>query len=247
MNEEKKPSGEIVLRGRFAKWFDNFWYHYKWHTIGIAVALIIVLVCTLSMCSREEEDLTLVYAGPTVLSMSELEQISSVMGTVMPYDFDENGEKHTAWMTYQIYSKEQIQELASKKDEDGKPLVSVNQSYNSDQYNTYGQYLMTGETSVYLLDPWLYEELRGEDRLMPLSEVPGGAVYASSTDGYGVRLGDTALYEEYGVMQLLPADTVICLMRPYEGTPWAKSSDEEAYQFECDMFRAIVTFTAEDE
>ena len=240
------PTGEIVVRGRFAAWLDNFWYHYKWHVIGIVAAVLVLAIGIGSVVAREEEDLTLVYAGPTVLSMEELEQISAVVENLLPADFDENGEKHVAWMTYQIYSKEQMQALSAQKDENGRPLRTVDASFNTSEYNTYGNYLLTGETSVYFLDPWLYEELRSADRLMSLSEVLG-VVPESAVDEYGVRLGETDLYEAYGVMRLLPADTVICLMKPYKGAPGSRSADEEAYQFECDTFRALVTFANEDE
>lgn len=242
MNDQKNPNGEIVLQGRFAKWFENFWYHYKWLTIGIAVALVIVLVCVLQTCSRKKEDLIMTYAGPVVLSMGELEDVSAVLGAVMPYDFDENGEKCVAWTTYQIYSEEQIGAEA-ETDENGQTQVFIDRSFNSDQYKTYSSYLKTGETSIFLLDPWLYEELAATDHLMPLSEVldeiPEGAVGTC-----GVRLGDTDLYEKYAVLRRLPADTVICLMKQYV---IGKSSDDEAYRFECDMFRAIVTYENQEQ
>ena len=241
--EEKLEGGEIVVQSGFAKWFDNFWYHYKWHAIGALVAILVLLVGTLSMCSRKKEDMTLVYAGPVVLSISELEQISAVIEELMPYDIDNDGEKETAWMAYQIYSEAQIKALLEEKDAEGKPVNNVNRSYNVEQYKTYGDYLMTGASSVYLLDPWLYAELLEADRLAPLP----ATVSQKGTDGYGVRLGDTDLYESYGVLQLLPADTMICLMRPFEGTPWAKSNDKEQYQFEKDVFVNMVSFANKDD
>ncbi len=242
MRDEKQPEREIVIKSKAHSWWENFWYHYKWPTIGIAAALIILLVCTLQTCSREKEDVVIVYAGPVYLSSSELSQVSALMDKVVPYDFDENGQAHAAINTYHIYSEEQIKEITAETDESGqKPYVDV--SRNSDQYSAYGNYLKTGASSVYLLDPWLYESLRGSDRLRSLQEVfgemPEGAI-----DEYGIRLGDTRLYREYGVLQLLPEDTVICLMRPYV---IGQSSNEDVYRFETDMFKAIVTYTKDEE
>ena len=102
--------------------------------------------------------------------------------------------------------------------------------------------LKTGESSVLLLDPWLYEQLKNEDRLRPLSEVDA-SLAARTEDGYGVRLGDTALYQTFGVYQVLPEDTVICLMRPYV---IGRSSKAEAYRFEVDTFLALVGESAEE-
>lgn len=239
-HEEKQAAGEIVLRGRFTAWLDNFWYHYKWPVIGIAVAVVILLICTLQTCSKEREDIRIVYAGPTAFTSSELEQFSTVMDAVMPYDSNGDEQQHTAWTTYMIYSKEQIEEILAQPSADGEKNY-VDRSFNSDQYSTYNSFLKTGETSIYFLDPWLYEELRTTGHLAPLSDVLDG-VPEGALDEYGVRLGDTGLYRKYKALHVLPEDTVICLMRQYV---IGKSSDDEAYRFECDMFRAIVTVKKE--
>lgn len=234
--EEKRDAGEIVLQGRFAAWLDNFWYHHKWAVIGIAAAAVVLLVCVLQTCSKETEDIRLVYAGPVAFTSSELEQISAVMDAVMPYDANEDGNLHTAWTTYMIYSEEQIKEILSQTTAEGISNY-VDRSFNSDQYSTYNSFLKTGETSIYFLDPWLYEELRTTRHLSLLSDVldgiPDGAI-----DEYGVRLGDTGLYQKYKALRVLPEDTVICFMRQYV---IGKSSDDENYRFECEMFRAILT------
>ena len=68
--------------------------------------------------------------------------------------------------------------------------------------------------------------------------VPDGAV-----DEYGVRLGDTEIYKYYQVLQVLPEDTIVCLLYPYV---YGQSSNEEFYQNTKEMFKAIVTFEAFD-
>jgi len=40
---EKIEAGEIVVENRFLRWLDNFWYHYKWHTIIISFFVIMAL------------------------------------------------------------------------------------------------------------------------------------------------------------------------------------------------------------
>jgi hypothetical protein len=104
---------------------------------------------------------------------------------------------------------------------------------------SYQTYTKTGESAIYLLDPWLYESLRDDpnEPLQKLSNVLNGTPKGALEDGYGVRLGDTALYQEYEVLQVLPADTVICLSRPYA---MGKSSKKEHYRHETEMFAALV-------
>ena len=78
----------------------------------------------------------LTYAGPCVLSLSELDQVSSVMESVMPYDGDGNGEKHVAWMIYEIHSKEQILAIEAQKDANS-DAGYVDRGYNTEQYQNY--------------------------------------------------------------------------------------------------------------
>ncbi len=242
MNEEKRSECDIVVQGKFAKWFDNFWYHYKWATIGIAAAMMILVICIAQSCSKEDRDIMIVYAGPNTLSVAEEEQLGKLMSTLLPRDLDGNGEAVAHLNTYQIYSAEQILAIEAQTDSDGKPL-SVDRSRNSSNYKAYSDYFQTGESSVCFLDPWLYEQMAEAESLRPLSdvlsEVPQGAL-----DEYGVRLGDTELYQEYDILKLLPEDTVICLVRPYF---IGRSSDEKLYQFEVDTFCSIVTYTKEGE
>ena len=236
MNEEKKPEGKIVLQGKTFSWLENFWYHYKWVTIGVAFAVIVLLVCILQICSKEKQDTIVVYAGPTYLSTSQTEQLTLALQTVVPRDFDGDGEKNLAMSLYEIYSEEQIRAIHSAGEK------RIDTSRNSDQYQLYTTYQQTGESSIYLLDPWLYQSM-DKNYLCPIAEAVGEGIAAKSADGYGVRLGDTALYEEYAVLRLLPEDTVICLMRPLV---WGASSDEDAYAFEQEMFAAMIPSRGEE-
>ena len=231
--EQKLDSDGIAIRGGFLKWLDNYWYHYKWLTIGIAFALIVLIVCTVQTCSKEKSDIVLLYAGRNTLSGAEVEDICDALEAVCPEDFDGNGKVSFELSAYGILSEAQIKEQIEASNE-----VYIDRGYNSDQYDIYHNYTMTGESSVLFLDPWLYEELVSAGRLVSLDEALG---YTPETayGEYGVRLGDTALYEQYGVMRLLPEDTVICLLKPYVA---GKSSKEKYYAYEKKTFEEIVRF-----
>ena len=236
-NNAKKiqDNGIAVKKSGFALWLENFWYHYKWAFIGVVVATIILFVCIAQSCSQRKEDILIVYAGPAYMSQTELSSIAEVMSNAMPRDFDGNGDKFALIDAFQIYSEEQIKEIISETDSEGKSGY-VDRNANSNNFDQYNKYVLTGDSAVYLLDPSLYENLKNNDRLQKLSDVlshtPEGAI-----DEYGVRLGDTALYSEYGVLKVLPEDTVICLARP---NVMGKSSKEKYYIREKEMFAAIV-------
>lgn len=241
MNEEKRSEREIAIEGKAYRWFDNFWYHYKWIAIGVLAALIILIVCIAQSCSKEDEDVLIVYAGADYLSTTQVQQLADAMSYLLPSDYDKNGKKVALMNMYQILSEEQVREIEAQTDVDGTPR-QVDRSRNSSLYSTYTNYLQTGSSSVYLLDPWLYAELKQGDRLRSLGEmfeeIPTGAI-----DEYGIRLGDTDLYEKYDVLKLLSEDTVICLMKPFV---IGRSSKEKAYQYEEDVFKALVTYKNEE-
>ena len=83
-NEEKINSGEIAVKGGFLGWLDNYWYHYKWPTIG-GLFLIVVLIVGLTQCiSKEDEDLVVLYAGRTQFSVGEANAICEVLEAISP-------------------------------------------------------------------------------------------------------------------------------------------------------------------
>ena len=50
------------------KWLENYWYHYKWHTLIVAFFVIMLTVMGVQMCSREDNDIYIIYAGPELIS-----------------------------------------------------------------------------------------------------------------------------------------------------------------------------------
>ena len=237
MNTEKEISqGISIEKSGFLKWLDNYWFHYKWPTIGIAFALIVVLICTIQSCSKEKEDITILYAGTYQMVAEDFNVVNNILDNTLPKDYDGNGKKSVVINRFQIYSKEQIEKITAETDAYGVHGF-VDTNYNSSQYDAYSTYILTGESSVLLLDPWLYEALRdnGNGVLMKLEDV-FDELPEKTVDGYGIRLGDTELYREYAGLRVLPADTVICLMRPIMG---GKSYKEKNYIIEKEMFAAL--------
>ena len=35
------------------KWFENYWYHYKWRTLIVAFFAIIIVVCMVQMMQKK--------------------------------------------------------------------------------------------------------------------------------------------------------------------------------------------------
>lgn len=237
MENEKIHTQGIKPQGNFQRKLENYWYHYKWQTIAVLFFVIVFTICTLQMCSKDTEDATVLYAGPVQMSTSEIESFKNIIAQIMPEDFDGNGKKTVGVVDYQVYSEAQIKEIEEQTDEYG-VTGSVNRNYNSTNYENYSNYILTGETTVCFLDPFLYEKLKSADRLAKISDTIGYTP-SSSSDGYGVALKDTGMYRKYSVLSVLPENTVICILRSnFVG----KNSKEEAYARDVKLFASIIEF-----
>lgn len=238
--QDKIPAGDIKERSAFLKWLDNYWYHYKVPTVLTVIGLIVLLVCILQTCSVSGSyDMSVLYAGRAVMTQNEELSVSNALAAALPSDYNGDGKKNVELTAYGVMSEEQLRDLAAETHEDGS-RVYVDRAFYSKEYESYTSMMTTGEYSVCLLDPWLYEKMASAGRLKKLTDVftqlPDGAV-----GEYGVSLGSTALYKYYEVLQVLPEDTVICLMQPFV---IGKSSDAEYYAECITTFRTFVEFEA---
>lgn len=231
--------------GKLYRWFDNFWYHHKWATIAVLFVLIVVTVCVVQMCSRENEgDLSVVLAGPYGFTGEEngYDDVRACLSTYLPADYDESGEKKTDIVHYTIYSADQIAAL-TKQD------VTVNTATNAQNFSSFFDYLKLGESAILFLDPYLFGELaKNKGYLADLGENFGydvtdaAAVVYTDGDGrgavLGIKLSETALWRDNAAIRHLPEDTVVCLLKPFA---IGKNSKPQEYEKEVAYFKALLS------
>ena len=58
-NGDKTYTDGIQVESKFLKWFENYWYHYKWITIGVAILVAVILVCSIQAATKKREDIAL--------------------------------------------------------------------------------------------------------------------------------------------------------------------------------------------
>ena len=237
--------------GKLYRWLDNFWYHHKWAVIAALFITVVLLVCILQMCGREEKpDVTVAMAGPYSFTTDEagLTALKKCLATYLAEDLNGDGEKTVKVNYYSVYSEQEIAEEAVRVDEEGNPVgQEISTAQNTQEYNLFRQYLTTGDAAVLFLSPWLFEEY--STKSICLADVaphfgdtlPAGAEISVIEDGstrvYGVRLADTALWRENSAIRsVLPENTYICLMQP---GVLGNNSDVDAYNAAVAYFVAL--------
>jgi hypothetical protein len=241
--EDKLSGGEIAVGGSWRSKLDNFWFYHKWHVLVTAFVVFVVLVCLLQSRENKKDDVTLMFAGPYKLSATEVAALRTGLNDVMPEDFNGDGEKYAEMVMMQIFSDAQEAEIKATPDGEIPPYSGyIDPYYNDEQVTSFDNLIMAGEYSICILEPWLYERVKGAGGFRKLSEV-FGTVPEAAIDEYGVLLADTAFAKAYPVCESLPEGTVICLRG--KGVMSAivnkKRNDREYAESEA-MFRAIIQF-----
>lgn len=234
---EKLKQSEIKLgkRSNFGAWLENYWYHYKWHTLISAFFVIIILISFAQCMAGSRHDVVVTYCGPKGFLMAETEGAREVFNRILPEDFDGNGEKYVEFVRYQVYSQEELEADRLANGGEG----TINPVYNAQQLKTFDDFMRTGESSIYFISPYIYNHIKTRNNLRKISEVLD-AIPLQTHDEYAIRLGDLALYRSEPALALLPEDTLVCLAVPYA---IGSSADPDIYGRSVAMFREIVAST----
>lgn len=248
--EEKQAAGEIVVKNRFTVWIENFWYHHKGAVIVVGFFLLLGIVCFAQCSTRASGDLTVSFAGSYTLDGEERAAIVDVLESIAPQKADKSGTLTMLINDYSVYTEEELRAMCTDEKGEYSPAAFANaKQVNSDHLKTFGTYVMAGECAFWLVSDFVYKEQNLENLAVPLTELfdttPTSAVKEGAVGhGYAVRLGDTALYQYYDALKVLPADTLLVMPKPIYGNIFEPTIDEEKYEECLQMYRAIVEFRA---
>ena len=204
---EKLEAPEIRSDSKFLKWLDNYWYHYKWHTLIVAFFLLLLTVCLVQCAQKEEGDVGISVACNLTLTEAQSKALEDALGLAVASDYDQNGIKEAAVLLYSIFSEDQLRALYTAPDPiTGEPVFDSSgyqaaKQYNAERMENMQTYLMTGDCGVWFVSPYVYETMM-KDRL-PIVKT--------------VKLGETDFYRYYDALKVLPEDTIMVLIRPVMG------------------------------
>jgi len=172
---------------------ENYWYHYKWHTIIIGFILLAVIIATVQCASKPRYDMTILYAGPETLSGEQYDLLSSNLSTILGRDLNGDGKISVGWEEFFTV------------DEVGNGVQAFQAQQPRDAM------AVAGDLVLYFLAPNDYAQLSNLGVIAKLTDVFGAdGVPSIAADAYSLKLADTTAYQNMGGLNGLPDDTVIC-------------------------------------
>jgi len=261
MDNENKIPDEFKYSpdSETAKKFDNFWYYHKWKVIAAIFIVAVIAVCVYSCIQKPKTDITVLYAGPFGSYNESVPKINGELTSVMP---DSLGDDGAVMNVLEIYSAEQIQEIAEKEvadyleetkeqlsDEEINTLITRQKNSLSKLTMTNNQslssYLQVGNYSIYLLDPSIYEQYKSIGVFAKLSDIFGDNIPESAFSDDAIKLSETEFYKKSaGGISALPEDTLLCIrIAPvFSSGCGGKKAAKAEYEEAIEMFKAIVNY-----
>ena len=209
------------------KWFENFWYHYKWMTIIIVFFGIALSVCLVQCSEKSEYDMYTLYAGPLYIGGEQSSQLRDAINDYMEAD------KQNVCINSFVYVSEE------KKNEYKEGDAYVNQGINMQQTSDFFDFLYTASFNMLIVDSELYSSIRKDDILTPLSDISDIAV-ARSYDEYAIKLYDTSLPDKYAIFKSMPEDTLLCFRKNVLMQSLASKNNKNTYEYQKSIFKNII-------
>lgn len=242
-NEELPAGTKASADSPLRTWAENFFYHYKWHTIAAAIALFAIIICTAQTCSRVKYDFHVMYAGSEVISTSRTESDVSeherMLRAVKSFVGDRNndGVCNVNLLTLYLPSSEEIKELNASG-------AYVNEQTIKENEETLNQYMFYGDYYICILSERLFLKWGADANDTPFENVdaflPRDAKIADGEGDEGYRvLAGSAVYLSSTPLGDLPAfselgdDTVIAIRKN-------TSKDTEAYEYAKEAFTRML-------
>ena len=217
----------------FIQKLDNYWYHYKWHTLFGIFAFILAAVCITQCASQTEPDAMVMYVGKIKnVLVPEKDSRDATLEDIMKEDYNGDGEKHVQVFQLIIPIAETNGEY-SYTDAQAPTNLSERQRMHTE--------IATGSSVVYLLHPFIYEEVKELGVLRPLSEVLGYTP-EDATDEYGIAISELNASRMTN-LHYYPEDSILCIR--YERTKEANAitpDDPEYYKANENFFRDLVEY-----
>ncbi len=251
MENEELMNEELSEKSKFRLWLENFWYHYKLHTIAALFAIMVIAVFIFQICTRPVYDIYIMYAGgkPFPHNTSDNDTYSNILTSLqrVAIDYDADGEAKANFSTFYIPSKDELEQL--KNDGMADALAPTIKS-DTDSLNTN---MMLSEFYICLFSEELFlakdknQRPSDSDPVYPFADLSSytdkdkeGSYRYVDGSTRGIYLSSTDFYKMAGFCEL-PEDTVIAFR--IRSTVYSSDRDIEYYESCEQVLRNMLSYT----
>ena len=222
--------------------FENFWYHYKWHSIIALFLVIVILVCSLQFCSNTEYDAYILYAGEYQFERTSKDgDIPTYVGAMNAFkrvceDVSGDGEINVSFADLLCMTDAQ---RAEYREENG---VEPDTRLLYDDAQKLGNLMSTGNFFILFISPEVYEQYSNEDdvpRFEALKPYTAEGVEYEYYSEYAIKLSSLEFYNT-AYISSLPEDTLVCFRKI--GVLGNNSNVKENYNASKDVLRKIFAY-----
>ena len=245
MSKQKNTAGDIRVQSPLFKKLDNYWYHYKWHTVIALFLVAVILICSLQMCAKEEYDIEVLYAGDGKLNnkqaILDIEAAFSDLLTDQTGDGIVSVNLVSYWVDDDISLDTEVEGGLSPTD------ISYTLNYSMNNQKAYVDEVKAGNVSLFLVSPHLFHMVDDEAGFMRVTDLfPELKTYEDEVcvfdeDGkinrFGVVLSKTEFGQRAGLCDL-PEDTILCVRKPSAMKGWfGAEKAQAAHTLATDVFK----------
>ena len=240
--KDNSHSGGGVNGGTAAR-LENFWYHYKWHTIAAIFALFVIIVCTVQCATNTKYDIQVLYAGDHVFSRTSTDgsypeyiKMSSTLADFAD-DYDKNGETNVTFLDLCAVNKDEYDKMQSAP-----PLTRV-----QEDTTTLKQNMDSSQYYICFLSERLFRQYsEGENNEGRFAKIAGYTVNGREYDyvsEYGIRLSSLDIKDLPGFAGLDAENTIVCI-RNVDVTSmiFRKGESQKLFENSETMLRAILAY-----
>ena len=229
MSENNEKLGDVKISSPILTKLENFWYHYKWHTIAAVFVLVVAIICLVQCGKQVEYDVYVMYAGGETFSRQskdgDIPRYNQMVGGFERFAEDYDG-KNGATVSFSdlfIPSPEEKAELGTNAD----------YSSMSQDIQTLNDRMAYSEYYVFLVSKYVYDQyhVRSETEMFaPIKQYcPEGNNFVFEGEN-AIYLASTDLYK-LAPFSSLPEDTLICIrIKSAFSSAFGKEKTNELYR-----------------
>ena len=211
---------------KFSKWLDNYWYHYKWHTIIVAFFLIIGIISTVQIFNKETYDAYVMYVGADEIPDTQYYDILQSLKAVSA-DYDDNKEH-----------KINFSKMAFVSNPDD-PLASTTNAPTIEFLSS----LVVQPQYIYLMDVEVYKLYKDSGVFVPISELYKDLPEEWYYDDTAVYFDKTDYANSFAGVDNLGENTLLVMkIVPYSASKRVMEAERQAYENHLDILKNILSY-----